>query len=50
MTDAIPSPRANPILAKFRAALAEIYSDRLERVVLYGSRARTYDAGGGTQP
>lgn len=40
MTDAIPLPRANPILAKFRAALAEMYGDRLERVVLYGSRAR----------
>jgi uncharacterized protein len=40
MTDAIPSPRANPILIKFRAALAEMYGDQLERVVLYGSRAR----------
>ncbi len=40
MTDAIPLPRANPILSKFRAALAEMYGDRLERVVLYGSRAR----------
>ena len=32
--------RDNPILAKFRAALTEIYGDRLERVVLFGSRAR----------
>jgi uncharacterized protein len=40
MTDASPITRANPILAKFRAALAEMYGDRLERVVLYGSRAR----------
>jgi uncharacterized protein len=40
MTNAIPSPRANPILTKFRAALAEMYGDRIERVVLYGSRAR----------
>jgi predicted nucleotidyltransferase len=40
MTDAIPLPRANPTLAKFRAALAEMYGDRLERVVLFGSRAR----------
>jgi len=29
-----------PVLACFRTALAEIYGDRLERVVLYGSRAR----------
>jgi len=40
MTDASPITRANPILAKFRAALTEMYGDRLERVVLYGSRAR----------
>jgi uncharacterized protein len=40
MTAADPSLRANPILAKFRAALAEMYGDRLERVVLFGSRAR----------
>lgn len=31
---------ANPVLAKFRAALDELYGDRIERVVLYGSRAR----------
>jgi predicted nucleotidyltransferase len=30
----------NPILERFRAALEEIYRDRLERVVLFGSRAR----------
>jgi len=30
----------NPILKRFRAALDEIYSDRIERVVLFGSRAR----------
>jgi hypothetical protein len=30
----------NPILTHFRTALAEVYGDRLERVVLYGSRAR----------
>jgi uncharacterized protein len=40
MTEASPLTRANPILAKFRAALAEIYGERLERVVLFGSRAR----------
>ena len=32
---------ANPsILTKFHAALNEMYGDRIERVVLYGSRAR----------
>ena len=30
----------NPILKRFRAALDEIYGDRLERVVLFGSHAR----------
>src|SRR5215813_7049111 len=33
-------PRQNSILSRFRAAVEEIYGDRLERVVLYGSRAR----------
>jgi predicted nucleotidyltransferase len=28
------------ILAQFRAALVEMYGERLDRVVLYGSRAR----------
>ncbi len=27
--------RADPVLTRFRAALGEIYGDRLERVVLY---------------
>jgi uncharacterized protein len=30
----------DPVLQKFRAALDELYGDRIERVVLYGSRAR----------
>jgi predicted nucleotidyltransferase len=30
----------DPILKRFRAAVAEIYGDRVERVVLFGSRAR----------
>jgi uncharacterized protein len=30
----------DPILRRFRAALSELYGDRLERVVLFGSRAR----------
>ncbi len=40
MNDALALTRENPTLAKFRAALAEMYGDRLERVVLFGSRAR----------
>jgi uncharacterized protein len=32
--------RQDPILKAFRATLDEIYGDRIERVVLYGSRAR----------
>jgi predicted nucleotidyltransferase len=34
------SPWKDPILTRFRAAVGEIYGDRLERVVLFGSRAR----------
>ncbi len=30
----------DPILRRFRATLAEIYGTQLERVVLFGSRAR----------
>jgi predicted nucleotidyltransferase len=30
----------DPVLRRFRAALDEIYGARLERVVLFGSRAR----------
>jgi uncharacterized protein len=33
-------PTIDPILKRFRAALGEIYGGRLERVVLFGSRAR----------
>src|SRR5690348_6076108 len=39
MTDKAAT-RDNPLLAKFRAALNEMYGERIERVVLYGSRAR----------
>jgi uncharacterized protein len=35
-----PAVAAEPILRRFRAALDEIYGKRLERVVLFGSRAR----------
>ena len=38
------TPQADPVLRRFRAAVAEIYGERLERVVLFGSRARG-DAG-----
>jgi predicted nucleotidyltransferase len=30
----------DPVLARFRAAVAELYGERIERVVLYGPRAR----------
>jgi predicted nucleotidyltransferase len=30
----------DPILRRFRAALNEVYAERIERVVLFGSRAR----------
>jgi predicted nucleotidyltransferase len=30
----------DPVLTRFRAALAALYGSRLERVVLFGSRAR----------
>lgn len=35
----------DPILSRFRAAVGETYGRRLERVVLFGSRAR-----GGAKP
>ncbi|MFI5012137.1 MAG: nucleotidyltransferase domain-containing protein [Hyphomicrobiales bacterium] len=31
---------ADPVLSRFRAALDEVYGERIERVVLFGSRAR----------
>ena len=34
------TPPADPILTRFRAALGALYGPRLERVVLFGSRAR----------
>jgi predicted nucleotidyltransferase len=39
----MPAPAtiaADPILARFRAALDALFGGRIERVVLYGSRAR----------
>jgi predicted nucleotidyltransferase len=32
-------PIEDPVLKRFREALDELYGDRIERVVLYGSRA-----------
>ncbi len=40
MRGMIDEPQNEPVLKRFRAAVAEVYGDRLERVVLYGSRAR----------
>ncbi len=34
------APLADPILTRFRAVLDDLYGSRLERVVLFGSRAR----------
>jgi uncharacterized protein len=36
----VPTLLDDPVLTRFQAAIGEIYGDRLERVVLYGSRAR----------
>jgi predicted nucleotidyltransferase len=37
----VPETRtSDPILARFRAALETLYGERLERAVLFGSRAR----------
>ena len=33
-------PTHDPVLTRFRAAVRVLYGDRVERVVLYGSRAR----------
>jgi uncharacterized protein len=33
-------PLNDPVLMRFRGAVTEIYGDRVERVVLFGSRAR----------
>ena len=34
------APAADPVLIRFRAALDAAYGERIERVVLFGSRAR----------
>jgi predicted nucleotidyltransferase len=35
-----PNPKNAPVLTRFRAALDQIYGPRIERAVLFGSRAR----------
>ncbi|MBF0528615.1 MAG: nucleotidyltransferase domain-containing protein [Deltaproteobacteria bacterium] len=36
----LPKKTSDPILVQFRETLEEIYGDRIDRVVLFGSRAR----------
>lgn len=36
----LKQPPSIPALQRFRAAVAQTYGDRLERVILFGSRAR----------
>jgi predicted nucleotidyltransferase len=36
----MPVPSHDPVLQRFKAALEGIYGSRIERVVLFGSRAR----------
>ncbi len=40
MADMTAKPQDNPVLKRFRATVIEIYGDRVDRVVLFGSRAR----------
>jgi predicted nucleotidyltransferase len=40
MVNASLMSAADPVLGRFRAAVTGIYGDRIERVVLFGSRAR----------
>jgi uncharacterized protein len=35
-----PFYKPDPVLTRFRSALAKTYGERIERVVLFGSRAR----------
>ena len=35
-----PPSTHDPVLARFRLALESLYGDRIERVILFGSRAR----------
>jgi predicted nucleotidyltransferase len=38
--DVAPNPVDDPVLSRFKAALDTMYGSRIERVVLFGSRAR----------
>jgi predicted nucleotidyltransferase len=40
MASMFEAPQNDPLLKRFRAAVGEVYGDRVERVVLFGSRAR----------
>jgi predicted nucleotidyltransferase len=40
MSEVRTDPTTDPILRRFRDAVAALYGDRLERIVLFGSRAR----------
>jgi len=39
-TDAPADPTQHPAMLRFAAAVRALYGDRVERIVLYGSRAR----------
>jgi uncharacterized protein len=40
MSQVVATPSFDPVLQRFRQALAELYGSALDRVVLFGSRAR----------
>lgn len=40
MSETPADPRQDPVLRRFRDAVAALYGARLERIVLFGSRAR----------
>jgi uncharacterized protein len=40
MSARVPHPQDDPVLRRFRSAVDGIFGDRIERVVLFGSRAR----------
>ena len=37
-------PHDDPVLTRFRAAMAELYGGRLDRIVLFASRAGRFEA------
>ena len=40
MSEVTTDPRLDPVLRRFRDAVAALYGERLDRIVLFGSRAR----------